>query len=47
MVGRDGRAVVVSPAPAEETKQERWDRLACTGQIQLKEHDPEALENLP
>ena len=47
VVGRDGKAVLVSPAPAEETKQERWDRLARTGQTQLKQHDPGALEKLP
>jgi len=47
VVGRDGKAVLVSPAPAEETKQERWDRLARTGQIQLKQLDPGALEKLP
>lgn len=47
VVDRDGRAVLVSPAPAEETKQERWDRLARTGQIQLKQHDPGAREKLP
>lgn len=47
VVGRDGRAVLVSPAPAEETKQERWDRLVRTGQVQLRQHDPDTLESLP
>ncbi|WP_459984925.1 hypothetical protein [Nocardioides sp. AN3] len=47
VVGRDGRAVLVSPAPVEETKQERWDRLVRSGQIELKQHDPEALARLP
>ena len=41
-----GKALLVSPAPAEETTQECWDRLARTGHVQLKQHDP-ALDKLP
>lgn len=47
VVSRDGRAVLVSPAPAEESKQERWDRLVRTGQVQLRRHAPDTLERLP